>query len=82
MQSWNTYAICRLSLNVRGTCPHSYRILYTNSFQELDILVLSFVVGALRVQLHMDDVIDFIVDDVMILLYWNTDCHLVQNNKG
>ena len=43
--------------------------IYTNSFQELDILVLSFVAGALRVQLHMDDVIDFIVDDVMILLY-------------
>ena len=31
--------------------------------------VLNFVTGALHVQLHMDDVIGLIVDDVIILLY-------------
>ena len=33
------------------------------------------------VQLHVDDAILCIVDDVMILLYWDADCHLVHKNS-
>ena len=34
-------------------------------------------------QLHIDDAILCIIDDVMIVLYWDTDCHLVhENSKG
>ena len=35
------------------------------------------------VQLHIDDAILCIINDVMIVLYWDTDCHLVhENSKG
>ena len=35
------------------------------------------------VQLHVDDAILCIVDDVMILLYWDADSHYVhKNSKG
>ena len=35
------------------------------------------------VQLPIDDAILCIINDVMVVLYWDTDCHLVcKNSKG
>ena len=53
--------------------------IYTNLFQELDIPISLFVTGALRVQLHMYDIIDLI--NIAILNVWNTDRHLVHKKR-
>ena len=77
----------------RAACMHTQEARARIATMTIHKLILGtgysstiLVTGALHVQLHMDDVIDLFVDDVMMLAYikcMGTDHHLVhKNSKG